>query len=70
MEWIKNFPIELDYEYNPVTHQLDNNECGVYVIHYIVRMMFGVPFEKIVGTIIRDVEMNSVYRPNYFNPFG
>lgn len=67
-DWIDNFPINLTYEYNKVQHQYDNSECGVYSIHFIVRMLFGWTFDKITSNIIDDVEMNAK-RKEYFNPF-
>ena len=67
-KWVDNFPIPLKYEYNKVQHQFDNSECGVYSIHFIVRMLFDWSFNKITANIIKDVEMNAK-RKEYFNPF-
>ena len=67
-KWVDDFPIPLTYKYNTVQHQFDNSECGVYSIHFIVRMLFDWSFERITTNIIKDVEMNAK-RKEYFNPF-
>jgi Ulp1 protease family, C-terminal catalytic domain len=66
--WFDNFPIPLSYEYNKVQHQYENSECGVYSIHFIVRMLFGASFKSVTNNIIKDVEMNAK-RKKYFNPY-
>jgi len=66
--WFDKFPIPLSYEYNNVQHQYENSECGVYSIHFIVRMLFGASFKSVTSNIIKDVEMNAK-RKKYFNPY-
>jgi hypothetical protein len=67
-EWVKKLTPEFKLTYNRTEHQRENSECGVYCIHFIVRMALGVPFKTIEQDIIHDCEINSK-RIEYFNPF-
>ena len=67
-KWFKDFPIPLKYEYNKIQHQYENSECGVYSIHFVVRMLFGASYHSVTNNIINDVEMNAK-RKKYFNPY-
>jgi hypothetical protein len=44
--------------WNDRTHQLQNNECGVYSLNFIIHRLLGFPFQKIVDNVIRDSRMN------------
>lgn len=52
---------------NTNTHQLQNSECGVYSIHFIVKRLSGSSFSKVVNDIIRDDKMNQNRRV-FFDP--
>lgn len=54
-----------DIRYNHIQHQLENSECGVYSINFILRLVEGESFDSIVNNIIRDEDMNNE-RKNYF----
>ncbi len=56
------------YKENRNENQRKDSECGVYSIHFIVRRLTGTSFERVVGDIIRDDEMNR-YRAKYFDPY-
>jgi hypothetical protein len=58
---LKNF----DIRYNDVTHQLEDSECGVYSINFILRIVKGESFDHITKNIIKDDEMNEC-RKVYF----
>lgn len=53
--------------YNTIKHQLQNNECGVYAMYFIICRLSGRNFSNIVKTIIRDKEMNN-FRQYIFLP--
>lgn len=55
----------VDVRYNRVQHQFANSECGVYAINFIVRLLHGHTFDKIVNVPIPDAKMNT-YRNNIF----
>ncbi len=50
-----------------VKHQLDNSECGMYSINFIVERLTGKPWEELVGNIKRDDVMVKL-RQSYFRP--
>lgn len=66
--WVNKLRPNFKLKYNRTQHQRANSECGVYVIHFIVRMALGVSFSRIENDIIRDREINA-QRKKYFNPF-
>jgi hypothetical protein len=66
-KWIEKIKPQFNLKYNRTEHQLKNSECGVYTIHFIVRMALGVPFRTIEKDIIRDSQINRK-RKMYFNP--
>jgi len=61
----KGFTYKINY--NTIQHQFENNECGVYSIHFIINRLLNVSFEKITTNIITDKQMNefrySIFRP-------
>jgi hypothetical protein len=67
-DWVSKLVPTFKLVHNKTQHQFENSECGVYCIHFIVRMALGVPFSRIEKDIIRDCQIN-VKRPIYFNPF-
>ena len=56
---------KLTFFENDVSHQMGNNECGVYSIYFIVNMLNGRNYFDIIEDIKRDKEMND-YRKIYF----
>ena len=50
-----------------VKHQLDNSECGMYSINFIVERLTGKPWVELVNTIKRDDVMVKL-RQSYFRP--
>lgn len=55
-----------DIRYNKIQHQIENSECGVYSINFILRLAKGETFDEITKNITRDKEMNEC-RGEYFN---
>lgn len=47
-----------DIRYNHIQHQLDNSECGVYSINFIINLVEGKTFEDIIKNVVRDDDMN------------
>ena len=56
---------KFDIRYNNIQHQLENSECGVYSINFLVRLAKGESFDDIIKNITRDEEMNNC-RKTYF----
>jgi len=56
---------EFDVRYNKIQHQFKNSECGVYSIHFLVKLLEGESFDKIVNNVIDDATMNK-YRQTIF----
>lgn len=56
---------EFDIRYNNIQHQIENTECGVYSINFIVRLVGGETFDEITKNITRDDFMNGC-RKTYF----
>lgn len=54
---------------NSVAHQRENNECGVYAIHFLVRRLAGDQFRRVSRDVIRDAEMNAM-RPVFFDRYN
>ena len=50
---------------NDIRHQRKFSECGVYCIHFIVKMLEGADFDHITKNVIDDDTMNS-YRERFF----
>jgi hypothetical protein len=42
---------------NDIRHQFKNSECGIYSIHFILKLLEGESFENITKNIIKDDEM-------------
>lgn len=59
----KNMKIKLTQN----RHQYGDSECGVYSTHFIIRLLEGDKFEKLVNKRISDKLMNT-YRSMYFVP--
>jgi hypothetical protein len=59
---------KIDIRYNTVQHQKANTECGVYSINFILRLLKGDSFDKIVNNPVRDDEMEEC-REKYFNNY-
>lgn len=52
---------------NSTVHQLENSECGIYAIYYIIQRLMGKSFEQITSHVIRDRKMNR-FRKLIFRP--
>lgn len=55
----------VDVRYNTKQHQHGNSECGVYAISFILRLLDGETFDKIVNNKISDEEIK-LCRRSYF----
>lgn len=54
-------------KYNTTKHQMQNTECGVYAIHFIIKRIIGVAFDTICNDIIPDEQM-TIFRYYIFRP--
>ena len=54
---------------NDIRHQRKFSECGVYCIHFIVKMLEGADFDHITKNVIDDDTMNSIENAFSFNYF-
>ena len=45
-------------DYNKIQHQFKNSECGVYSMHFIIKLLEGGDFENITKNIIYDDTMH------------
>lgn len=54
-------------KYNTIQHQLKNTECGVYSIHFLIKRLVGVTFERICNSNIPDEQM-TIFRSYIFRP--
>jgi hypothetical protein len=52
-------------DYNKIRHQYGNSECGVYSMHFILRMLKGESFEDICKSKTTDKQVNEC-RKTYF----
>lgn len=52
---------------NKKTHQLENSECGVYSMFFIIRRILGDSFSSLTGDAIRDSAMRK-FRKYIFRP--
>jgi hypothetical protein len=41
-------------------HQIENNECGVYIIYFLYLTLLGIPFCKIQSFLLRDDEVSKI----------
>ena len=57
---------KLKYEYNQTSHQKENTECGIYVIHFIISMLKGISFNKYTKNKKSDKFIEK-FRGIYFN---
>lgn len=56
---------DLDIRFNKKQHQFKNTECGVYSMNFIIRLLNGEKFDKIVNNITKDDKMR-LCRKSYF----
>ncbi len=54
-----------DVRYNKVQHQYKDSECGVYSMHFLIKLLEGKTFDEIVNNVIDDDTMNE-YRAKIF----
>ena len=66
-KFLKRYKKSDDYDirYNKVQHQYKNSECGVYSLNFIIRLLEGEKFNRIVNNITNDETMNK-YRKYIF----
>ena len=57
---------KIKFSENKTRHQYSNSECGMYCIHFIIRMIKGDSFEKHQRKKISDNKMKRL-RKIYFN---
>jgi len=53
------------YFYNDYSYQKANSQCGMYAIHFIKKMLEGLPFEEYLDTKLNDKLMIQL-RNEYF----
>jgi hypothetical protein len=60
-----------DIRYNKIQHQYKNSECGVYSVHFLIKLLEGKTFDDVVNNVIDDETMNkyrtSIFRNANFN---
>ena len=54
-----------DINYNKIRHQYKNSECGVYSLHFIIKMLEGNTFKNVTENIVSDDDINKC-RKTYF----
>lgn len=62
---INNIINNFDVRYNNIQHQFDNSECGVYSIHFIIKLVNNNTFDDVINNIINDDDMHK-YRNIFF----
>jgi hypothetical protein len=65
--YLKQHNLTYKTYYNTIKHQLQNNECGVYAIYFMIQRLLGKDFNEIIKNIVRDKEMNH-FRQYIFRP--
>jgi Ulp1 family protease len=63
----KNCKATYEILYNKTKHQYENNECGMFAIHFIIKRVLGESFHKISKMVIKDKDMNR-FRKIVFRP--
>ena len=63
--YIRESGKEPDISYNKIRHQYKNSECGVYSLHFIIKMLEGNTFKNVTENIIDDDKINEC-RKVYF----
>ena len=49
--YLKQYNLAYKTHYNTVKHQLQNNECGVYAIYFMIQRLLGKDFNEIIKNI-------------------
>ena len=65
--YLKQHNLSYKMHCNTIKHQLQNNECGVYAIYFMIQRLLGKDFNEIIKNIVRDKEMNH-FRQYIFRP--
>ena len=55
-----------DIRYSQIRNQYKNSECGVYSMNFIIRLLHGTKFDKIISQKVPDDTINEC-REVYFN---
>jgi len=66
--WVDSLRPKFRLVHNRTRYQYENSECGMYTIHFIVRMALGASFKKIEEDSITDSKINKK-RLQYFNRY-
>jgi hypothetical protein len=62
---LNNILSNFDIRYNNIQHQFKNSECGVYSIHFIIKLVNDNNFDDVINNIINDDDMHK-YRNIFF----
>jgi hypothetical protein len=62
---VNNIINNFDIRYNNIQHQFKNSECGVYSIHFIIKLVNDNTFDDVISNIINDDDMHK-YRNIFF----
>ena len=62
---LKNLGVNAKIQINNVRHQFKNSECGMYSLHFIIKQLKGISYEKVCKNKISDDEIND-YRNIFF----
>ena len=57
-EQCNNLNKNINTHYNKIQHQFKNSECGVYSMHFIIKLLEGVDFENVTQNIVDDDTMH------------
>ena len=56
-----------EIKWNPVRHQFENSECGIFSMFFLIKMIEDNNFDKLINSNFKDKDMNQLrdvlYRP-------
>jgi len=55
------------YKYNTQRYQKDGSECGIYSCNFLIRILAGEPYEKIIENYLDFTEINSCRNVYFYN---
>ena len=64
---LQNLLQNIDIRYNTTRHQFGNEECGVYSISFILRLLNGETFNDIINKVVLDKEINECRKKYFIN---
>lgn len=59
----------IDFNYNNRRYQFGNSECGVFSIHFILRMLKGETFADVLTKPINDTQVNKCRKVYFSNAY-